>query len=451
MFISKKSIDCIRFSPNELSISTASASKFMNLASREVLVEVLAAALDQWDLHLVCSLGGSSRTSINEDGHQTTHQKNFREGSSIVPGRSFFGKIIEVGKAVKKLKRGELVYGLQELLKSGALCSLIQISSDFVAKAPAILGKYQKACCDASNSGSSMATIDRQRSDHWDPLPLSSIEIACLPLLGVPAALIAGTVCTGLPKGSKMLILNGHKGVGRMIVQMMRYFRASRDLWVSVHVPCTATGNLVELEELAEQLEEEGATEVITSESVLGLLHAQHESSFDVVLDTIGGQRIYDGSRRLLHHSGLFITTVGPASTTSLSKSRFFSLRSLKRHFFKKDTKRIRYWQVTPADGFDGAHPEEIRTVLETISEWLSETEETGHQFEDANSPRGVCWPVIGNVVERLEESLEIFQESLAVPTTSPNSIPEPEDFYEDSRFLKFGSIAVVSMINSAK
>jgi hypothetical protein len=210
-----------------------------------------------------------------------------------------------------------------------------------------------------------------------------------------------------------------------MIVQLMRYFRPSRDLWISVHVPCTATGNLVELEELVEQLEEEGATEVITSKSVLGLLHGQHESSFDVVLDTIGGQRIYDGSRRLLHHSGMFVTTIGPASTTSLSKSRFFRLRSLKRHFFKKDSKRIRYWQVTPADGFDGAHPEEIRTVLETISEWLSETEEP-HQplWDDSNCPGGACWPVVGNVVERLDQSLEIFQESLAVSRPSSNAIP---------------------------
>jgi hypothetical protein len=179
------------------------------------------------------------------------------------------------------------------------------------------------------------------------------------------------------------------------------------------------------LEELVDQLEEEGATEVITSESVLGLLHAQHESSFDIVLDTIGGQRIYDGSRRLLHHSGMFVTTIGPASTTSLSKSRFFRLRSLKRHFFKKDSKKIRYWQVTPADGFDGAHPEEIRTVLETISEWLSETEDPQQPlWDDFSLPGGVCWPVVGNVVERLEESLEIFEESLAVTRDGSNAIP---------------------------
>ncbi|PLW49134.1 hypothetical protein PCASD_02972 [Puccinia coronata f. sp. avenae] len=427
MYEPKKPINSINYSPNELSFITASPDEFSNLSSREVLVEVLAVALDQWDLNLICSMGASSRTIINPNLNQSRlqHEQKFR--NSIVPGRSFFGKVIEIGKAVKKLRRGELVYGLQELSKSGALCGRIKVSSDYVARAPVILNKYQKACCGVSNSGSSSTTLDnrKQRAEHWSPIPLSSIEIASLPLLAVPAALIASTVCVGMPKGSKMLILNGHKGIGRMIVQLMRYFRPSRDLWITVHVPCTATGNLVDLEELVDQLEEEGATEVVTSESVLGLLHAQHESSFDIVLDTIGGQRIYDGSRRLLHHSGMFVTTIGPASTTSLSKSRFFRLRSLKRHFFKKDSKKIRYWQVTPADGFDGAHPEEIRTVLETISEWLSETEDPQQPlWDDFSLPGGVCWPVVGNVVERLEESLEIFEESLAVTRDGSNAIP---------------------------
>lgn len=444
----EKPIYTVKYTPNELSLTTTSPSEFNKLSSREVLVEVLAVALDQWDLHLICSMGASSRTITNPTTNQTRRQNDRNYRNSVVPGRSFFGKVIEIGKAVKKLKKGELVYGLQELLKSGALCGRIKISSDYVAKAPEVLGKCQKACSNTSNSiNSGMSTDNRQKRS--DQVPLSSIEIACLPLLAVPAALIASTVCVGMPKGSKMLILNGHKGIGRMIVQLMRYFRPSRDLWITVHVPCTATGNLVELQELVEQLEDEGATEVITSESVLGILHAQHESSFDVVLDTIGGQRIYDGSRRLLHHSGMFVTTVGPASTTSLSKSRFFRLRSLKRHFFKKDSKRIQYWQVTPADGFDGAHPEEIRTVLETISEWLSESDDPQQPlWDDFNFPGGgACWPVIGNVVEKLGESLDIFQESLAVTRVGSNAIPEPADFYEDSRLLKFGSVAVVSMI----
>ncbi|KAI9626584.1 hypothetical protein H4Q26_017793 [Puccinia striiformis f. sp. tritici PST-130] len=72
------------------------------------------------------------------------------------------------------------------------------------------------------------------------------------------------------------------------------------------------------------------------------------------------------------------------------------------------------------------------------------------HLWDDFNFP-GVCWPVIGNVVEGLDQSLGIFQESLAVMRASSNLIPEPADFYEDSRHLKFGSVAVVTMINYDK
>jgi hypothetical protein len=92
------------------------------------------------------------------------------------------------------------------LKQSGALCGRIKVSSDYVARAPVILNKYQKACCGVSNSGSSSTTLDnrKQRADHWSPIPLSSIEIASLPLLAVPAALIASTVCVGMPKGSKV-------------------------------------------------------------------------------------------------------------------------------------------------------------------------------------------------------------------------------------------------------
>ena len=186
----KKPIHSVTYSPNEISLTATSASEFNHVSSREVLVEILAVALDEWDLHLICSMGASSRTIINPHLNPTRLQHPQNSRNSIVPGRSFFGKVLEIGKAVKKLKRGELVYGLQELSKSGALSGRMKISSDFVARAPAILGKYRKGCSNGSNSGSSSATMDNQhpRSDHWAPAPLSSIEIASLPLLAVPAA-----------------------------------------------------------------------------------------------------------------------------------------------------------------------------------------------------------------------------------------------------------------------
>ncbi|MBW0524641.1 hypothetical protein O181_064356 [Austropuccinia psidii MF-1] len=449
MYRNTKPVNCVEFYPNTLTISTSSLSNPPDLSSREVLVEVLAVALDQWDLHLLCSLGASSRTTIRSARDLARRQKQ-PHPQGIVPGRSFFGKILEVGRAVKRVKRGDLVYGLQDLSKAGALSARIKISSDFVAKAPLNCGKTLRRHSGVFNSECSYSM--KASTDVWSefcsPPQLSSIEIACLPILAVPAALIAGSVCQELPKGSKILILNGHKGIGRMILQLMQYFRPNRDLWISVHVPQTAGANLVDSEHLSERLVTEGATEVIISESVLRLFHSQHESSFDMVLDTIGGQRIYDGSRRILHHSGMFVSTVGPSSTTSLSPSRFFRLRSLKRQFFKKDTKLIRYWQVTPAERYDGAQPEEIRTVLEALSDWLSEPDDTKEQSDEFQFFPGLCWPVIGSVIEGLEHSMEFLLESLAVSTSDSNLFPEAKDYYEDSRLLKFGNLAVV-VINS--
>jgi threonine dehydrogenase-like Zn-dependent dehydrogenase len=62
-------------------------------------------------------MGASSRTAINPNLSQSRLQHEQHLRNSIIPGRSFFGKVLEIGKAVKKLRRGELVYGLQELSK----------------------------------------------------------------------------------------------------------------------------------------------------------------------------------------------------------------------------------------------------------------------------------------------------------------------------------------------
>ncbi|EFP75332.1 uncharacterized protein PGTG_01925 [Puccinia graminis f. sp. tritici CRL 75-36-700-3] len=94
-------INCIKYSPNQLSLANSSPNEFNNISSREVLVEILAVALDQWDLHLICLMGASSRTTINPNLSQSRLQHEQRLRNYIVLGRSFFGKVLEVGKAVK--------------------------------------------------------------------------------------------------------------------------------------------------------------------------------------------------------------------------------------------------------------------------------------------------------------------------------------------------------------
>lgn len=56
---------------------------------------------------------------------------------------------------------------------------------------------------------------------------------------------------------------------------------------------------------------------------------------------------MYDAARRVLHHDGRFITTVGDElSLTTPSKQWKTGIRSLRRSFFKKDKKSISYWAV---------------------------------------------------------------------------------------------------------
>ena len=73
---------------------------------------------------------------------------------------------------------------------------------------------------------------------------------------------------------------------------------------------------------------------------------------------------VYDASRRILHHNGAFITTVGDALTDPKTSTNE-SIRSLRRAFFKKDKKAVSYWRVDP----DVDDREAVRVVLDKITE----------------------------------------------------------------------------------
>lgn len=69
------------------------------LRSDEVLVEVHAVGVDQWDYARVVEMGSKP------------------EGFGWIPGRSFCGRALECGAEVSKIKRGDFVFGLNELKK----------------------------------------------------------------------------------------------------------------------------------------------------------------------------------------------------------------------------------------------------------------------------------------------------------------------------------------------
>ncbi|CAH7676147.1 hypothetical protein PPACK8108_LOCUS11249 [Phakopsora pachyrhizi] len=326
---------------------------------------------------------------------ECSHYNFSDHGKTFIPGRSFFGKVIGLGKRVKRTKKGDLVYGLQDYSKSGILAEQIKVSEDLVARAPSFIG------------------LNHEKR-------LTADQVACLPLLAVPAFLITSSVCEGLPKGSKIMILNGHKGVGRLMLRMINNFRSTRDLWVTTHVPASGAGNLVDLDRLCSELQQEGARDVVVSENVVELLESEHECSYDAILDTIGGRSIYDGCRRLLHHHGLFATSVGEPNEGIL-KPR---MRALRRQFFKKGSKHLAYWCVNPLDRFDSTEPQEIRLVLETVTEWI----ESGYLRGDN---------IVGDEVT-FKKSAQVFIESLDTLLSATNSsdIVEANNFYEDSKMI---------------
>lgn len=140
------------------------------------------------------------------------------------------------------------------------------------------------------------------------------------------------------------------------------------------HCPPSA---IFDQQEATDLLKQAGASHVVRDES-LATLNACHEAEFDVVVDCIGGRRselprcslsvvggslltcrraVYDASRRVLHHSGAFISTVGsslPSSTSAATpnappiSSWKSSLRSLRRTFIKKDKKLLSVLLITP-------------------------------------------------------------------------------------------------------
>jgi NADPH:quinone reductase-like Zn-dependent oxidoreductase len=118
---------------------------------------------------------------------------------------------------------------------------------------------------------------------------LSLEQQACLPLLGV----VAHRACNGITRGARALVLNAHEGVGALVCQEL-----SR---VGVHVVAQVPTDVDSAEDDAW---DNGAREVVVDDPIV-MLNGQHESGFEYVLDTYGGRKIYDASRRVLRSNGV--------------------------------------------------------------------------------------------------------------------------------------------------
>jgi NADPH:quinone reductase-like Zn-dependent oxidoreductase len=243
-------------------------------------VQIITVALDEMDRMLL-------RDKVRSDS-----------AYGWVPGRSFCGRVMEVGWEVKRLRKGDMVFGLQSNRKCGALAEFMIIDQDFVAKAP-------EDC-------------------------LTVEQIAALPATGVLTYQIVQNHCVHLPKGARILILNAHDGIGLLTMQEC----ASLGLIMVAQCPASISDGLA-------VCEANGAHEVVVGEP-LWAMNSLHESSFDLVIDTIGGRRLYDASRRILASEGQFVTCFGDEHTSANPNFRSH-MRSLRRTFFKKDKKNLRY------------------------------------------------------------------------------------------------------------
>ncbi|SCZ91958.1 BZ3500_MvSof-1268-A1-R1_Chr5-3g08246 [Microbotryum saponariae] len=252
--------------------------------SDEVLVEVFAVPIERVDVD------------------RAKKAASQQEGFGWIPGRGFYGKVVDTGLEVNKVKQGELVWGVQPLKKSGALADLITIHKSLVTPAPS---------CD-----------------------LTVEQIATLPIAGAASLQVMEVLCSTVPAGAKILVLGAHIGVGNLCLQLARHLRPARDLYLVAQCPPERREDQV-------FCRESGASDVLLDDP-LAAINRLHENEFDVVIDTI----VYEAARRVLLNSGSFVTTVGESSAVAPTSSTQFkeSVRSFRRNIFKKNKKHINYW-----------------------------------------------------------------------------------------------------------
>ncbi|KAF8592745.1 hypothetical protein K439DRAFT_1504853 [Ramaria rubella] len=279
-------------SPLSFSAHTSPPSK---VNSNQILVQVWRVGLDALDAIIV------------DERARKNH------GLGFVPGRSFVGRAVECGWDVNNISKGDWVFGITEVRKSGALAEFI--------------------------------VVDRRRI-HRAPRPspkLTLDQIALLPLSGLPAHRAVRTL-SHLPHGSRALVLHAHAGAGLLALQELTELGFS----LTAHVPGTWSVPGVR------RAREAGARDVRCGEAVDIVRDIQGEE-FDAVVDPLGGKEVWDACRRVLRTAGQFTTLVGDTASDVPSANAHFksNMRSLRRAFVKKDRKSVGYQWVSPAADVD--------------------------------------------------------------------------------------------------
>ncbi|KJE06032.1 hypothetical protein I311_00168 [Cryptococcus gattii NT-10] len=257
----------------------------------QVLVQVYAVAVDQLDVRAV-------------------DEKGKGDVGKYVPGRSFVGRALVIGTDEKEVVRGDVVIGLLDIRKSGALAEYILVDRRRVSRAPF-------------------------------PTPLTLEQLSILPLQGIAAA---RCVRGSLNRQSRAIIINAHTGIAALVCQAM-----SR---AGVSVTAIISGG-DDSHDGHQKCIENGANGVLMGSPAAVMINLE-ENGYDFVFDTQGGQRVYDTARRALKNGGKLVSTKRPEATLnhvpSHMASRPSGIKTLKTVFGskRKDSKFIVFEYVSP-------------------------------------------------------------------------------------------------------
>lgn len=134
--------------------------------------------------------------------------------------------------------------------------------------------------------------IDRRRVTRAPyPTSLTLEDLALLPLQAVPAIRV---IRGNLTKNSRAIIMDAHTGVSALICQEL-----SR---AGVSITAIIGGGDAHHDAQTRCLQN-GARGVLTG-SPAAIMFGLHEDEWDFVVDTKGGERIYDAAKRILREGG---------------------------------------------------------------------------------------------------------------------------------------------------
>ncbi|WVF71478.1 hypothetical protein IAT40_006284 [Kwoniella sp. CBS 6097] len=258
----------------------------------QLLVQVYAVAIDQVDVSALVEKGKG-------------------DVGKWVPGRSFVGRALVVGADEKEVVRGDIVMGLVDVRRSGALCEYIVMDRRRISRAPF-------------------------------PTQLTLEQLSLLPLQGIAAA---RAVRGHLVRHSRALIMDAHTGIAALVCQEL-----SRS---GVHVTAVIPGG-DDSHDAHRLCLANGARGVLMGSPASVMLNLE-EMAWDYVFDTHGGQRVYDAARRMLKDGGKIVSTVKPETAFPSApphlSSRPSGLKTLRAAFTskRKESKFIAFEYLPPS------------------------------------------------------------------------------------------------------